>query len=202
MLTQSPFAHPITGPLRACLRPRASVRAQITHRMMAASIHEVVVSRDAASRAAAVAGAQPPPPQLVHDGIVVLTRGQGRARSMVNEAELLGALRAAFPGRVVDAFEPLGPFLETAARVYAAALVIGPHGANLNNLYGMRPGAAVVEVAFAGGMLFPGEYFCLARNLGLRYWLSPSAEGDYGSPMRVHVDDVVEIARLALGGAP
>ena len=168
---------------------------------MAASIHEAIEKRDLEARAAAASAGAPPPALLLHNGIVVLTRGQGRARSMENEAELLAALRAAIPGRFVDAFEPLSPFLDFAARLYGAALVIGPHGANMNNLYGARAGAAVVEIGYAGGMMFPSEYFCLSRNLGLRYWLSPSASGDYSSPMRVHVDDVVDIARLALEGA-
>ena len=173
----------------------------ISHRIMAESIHEVVVARDASARAAALAAGGAAPPPLEHSGIVVLTRGQGRARSMTNEAELLTALRGAFPGRRIDAFEPLESVLVVAQRLYGAALIIGPHGANLNNLYGARAGAAVIEIAFAGGMLFPSDYFCLARNLGLRYWLSPSAEGEYGTPMRVHVEDVVAIAKLALEGA-
>jgi hypothetical protein len=44
----------------------------------------------------------------------------------------------------------------------------------------------------------PSEFFCLGRNLGLRYWLSPSLEGSYVSPMRVNVPDVIDIVRRAL----
>lgn len=186
------------------IHPSSSIffRLQITHRMMATSIHEAVVALDVKARAAAASAGLPTPAPLVHNGIVLLTRGQGRARSMENEAELIAALRVAFPGRFIDAFEPLAPFLDVAARLYGAALVIGPHGANMNNLYGARAGATVVEIGYAGGMMFPSEYFCLARNLGLRYWLSPSVSGEYSSPMRVHVDDIVEIARFALSEVP
>ena len=165
--------------------------------MMATSIHEAVIARDAAKRSAGKASLPP----LLHNGIVVLSRGQGRARSMSNEAELLAALRSAFPDRLIYAFEPLDSILEVAQRLYGAALIIGPHGANLNNLYGARVGAAVIEIAFRGRMPLPSEYFCLARNLGLRYWLSPSAQGDYYSAMIVYIDDVVAIAKVALSEA-
>ena len=164
---------------------------------MAESIHEAVLARDAALRSA---DAEMTP--LVHNGIVILSRGQGHARSMVNEAELLAALHTAFPGHFIDAFEPQDSILKVAQRLYGAALVIGPHGATLNNLYGAHIGAAVIEIAYNGGMFFPSEYFCLARNLGLRYWLSPSLQGEYGSPMRVDIDDIISIAREALVSKP
>ena len=131
----------------------------------------------------------------MHGGVVVLTRGRdGKARSVENQDELLRALAAALPGVAVDAFEPAGhmPFLEVAARVHPARLVMGPHGANLNNVFAARPGAAVVEFGFAG---MPSEYFCVARNLGLEYWLVPSLAGGQGSRLRVSVPDVVDIAR-------
>ena len=135
-----------------------------------------------------------------HDGIVFLTRGaDGKARSVANQGELLAALAKAFPNKTVDAFEPTGdlPFLDVAARVYPARVVIGPHGANLNNVVGARPGTTMVEFGYAGGMGMPSDFFCLGRNLGFRYWLSPSLEGEYGSPMRANIPDVISIIRLA-----
>ena len=165
----------------------------ISHRLMAASIHEAVLARDAAARSGGQA-----PPTLVHNGIVVLTRAAGRARSIANEAALLDALRAAFPTRHIDAFEPVIPFLDVAQRVYGAELIIGPHGANLNNIFGARAGTALIEIGYAGGMEMPSDYFCLARNLGLEYWLSPSENGEYGTPVTAYIDDVVGIARDAL----
>jgi hypothetical protein len=47
-------------------------------------------------------------------------------------------------------------------------------------------------------MTMPSDFFCLGRNLGLRYWLSPSLEGGYSSPMRVNVPDILDIVRRAL----
>ena len=43
----------------------------------------------------------------------------------------------------------------------------------------------------------PSDFFCLGRNLGFRYWLPPTLEGEYGSPMRVDVADIVSIVRTA-----
>ena len=136
----------------------------------------------------------------MHDGIVFLTRGaDGKSRSVTNQGELLAALAAAFPGKTVDAFEPTGDisFLDVAARVHPARVVIGPHGANLNNIVGARPGTTMVEFGYAGGMNMPSDFFCLARNLGFRYWMSPSLQGEYGSPMSVNVPDIVNIVRTA-----
>ena len=135
-----------------------------------------------------------------HEGIVFLTRGQdGKSRSVMNQAELLAALGEAFPGATIDAFEPTGDisFLDVAARVYPARVVIGPHGANLNNIFGARPGTTMVEFGYAGGMNMPSDFFCLGRNLGFHYWMSPTLEGEYGSPMRVNVPDIVNIVRTA-----
>jgi hypothetical protein len=135
-----------------------------------------------------------------HDGIVFLTRGtDGKDRSVSNQGELLAALAEAFPGKTMDAFEPAGdmPFLDVAARVYPARVVIGPHGANLNNIWGARPGTTMVEFGYVGGMGMPSDFFCLGRNLGLRYWLSPSLQGDYVSPMRANIPDIVGIIRTA-----
>jgi hypothetical protein len=130
-----------------------------------------------------------------HNGIVFLTRGQdGKSRSVANQAELLAALGQAFPGVTIDAFIP---FLDVAARVYPARVVIGPHGANLNNIFGARPGTMMVEFGYAGGMNMPSDFFCLGRNLGFHYWLSPALEGEYGSQMRVSIPDIVNIVRTA-----
>ena len=136
------------------------------------------------------------------DGIVILSRGHtGHARSMQNEGELIAALRHAFPSRSVEAFEPgVTPgfsFMQVMLRVHQARVILGPHGANLNNILGARPGTVVVEFGYVGGMNMPSDYFCLARNLRLRYWLSPSLSGDYGSPMRVDVQDALDIIIVA-----
>jgi hypothetical protein len=60
--------------------------------------------------------------------------------------------------------------------------VISPHGAGLNNLVFARTGAAVVEVGFIDpDFHLPSDYMCLARNLGLSYWLVLPTQTGYGS---------------------
>ena len=157
----------------------------LAQRVMAASIHEAVLARQTTN-------------QIVSKSIVVLTRAAGQSRSIINEAALLEALRASFPSYTIDAFVPNLPFLDVAQRVFKAKLIIGPHGANLNNMFGAQPSTAIIEIGYAGGMRMPSDYFCLARNLGLRYWLSPSATGEYGTPMVAHIDDIVKIAKEVL----
>ena len=51
---------------------------------------------------------------------------------MTHEAGLLSALRQAFPGVQVDAFEP-GSTPEVVSRGCSARIIIGPHGTNLTN---------------------------------------------------------------------
>ena len=82
----------------------------------------------------------------------------------------------------MEAFEPgVGTgngVMEVAERVFAARLVMGPHGANLNNLWAARPGAWVIEFGYPFGPPgLPAPYFGMARNLGLCYWLSMAVNG-------------------------
>ena len=115
--------------------------------------------------------------------IVLLSR-RG-ARSLANEAELVKALGP------VDVFEPNGPFLETAQRVAHAHTIVGPHGANLNNMFGAAENTLVLEIVYRGGMRHPSDYLCLARNLGLRYALSVATAGGYYDLLTADIDDVV-----------
>ena len=43
----------------------------------------------------------------------------------------------------------------------------------------------------------PSDYFCQARNLGLRYWLSMTNTGCYGCPTRANVEELVDIVGRA-----
>jgi hypothetical protein len=147
--------------------------------------------------------APPPPdlPRLAHGGIVLLMRSPGQARVVDNEAALIDALRAQHPGVFIDAFVPGAPgrsYVECASRVYGARVVIGPHGANLNNFVGARAGAWIVEIGYSDeGNPLPSDYFCQARNLGLRYWLSMADQGSYGSSIVANVQDILDITKMA-----
>ena len=102
----------------------------------------------------------------VHNWIVVLTREhRGRARSVSNQGELLEALKTTWPTLKVDAFEQSEdvPFFEVAWRVYQAAIVMGPHGANSNNIFGARSGTLMIEFGYSGDNM-PSDYFCLKKS--------------------------------------
>jgi hypothetical protein len=171
-----------------------------SQRVLAARLQTLAERKDALLQAALAPGAPAPPP-LLHGGIVVLLRNAGEARAIQNEAALLDALRAAHPGVKIDAFVPGTPghsYVECASLVYGARVVIGPHGANLNNFVGALPGTFIIEVGYSdSGSPLPSDYFCQARNLGLRYWLSMADSGCYGCGVQVNVDDILEITKKA-----
>lgn len=160
-----------------------------SQRLMTRRLHEWVAAR-------------PPFPVEKRDGIVLLSRPAG-ARCVTNQDDLLRRLREEFSGKHILEFQAgygEWTFLRTMEELYWARVVIGPHGANLNNWVGMRPGSTVVEFGFdnAEGFMLPADYFCLARNLGLRYWMSLGLPGaGYSSPMTVRVDEVVNIVKTA-----
>jgi hypothetical protein len=61
----------------------------------------------------------------------------------------------------------------------------------------MKVGASedtlVIEIGYSGGMRMPSDFFCLARNLGLNYWISPSLSGSYDSPIVADIEDITSI---------
>ncbi len=54
----------------------------------------------------------------------------------------------------------------------------------------------MIEIGYADdGNPLPSDYFCQARNLGLKYWLSMADYGSYGAGITVNIDDILEITR-------
>ena len=143
-------------------------------------------------------------PSLHHGGIMLLMRNANQARAIVNEAALMAALKNQHPGVLIEAFIPGAPgrsYVESAQRVYGARVVLGPHGANMNNFVAAKAGAWIIEVGYSDkGNPLPSDYFCQARNLGLRYWLSMADSGGYGEGLTVNIDDILEITRRAYSG--
>ena len=81
--------------------------------------------------------------------IFVATRGGG-ARSMINGAELVTALRARLKGRtdlaVLDAGDFTSDLLSNMRLAQSLRMLITPHGQGTTNYLFMRPGAVVLEV--------------------------------------------------------
>ena len=62
----------------------------------------------------------------------------------------------------------------------------------------MRPGGAVVEIGFQGGV-WSSVFFPFVLSCGHRYYVS-FAKGAHGTPMKANVGEVVELVKKALGG--
>jgi hypothetical protein len=132
--------------------------------------------------------------------VLVLQREEGRARSINNHADIIAAVRRVLPRASVDAFIPSSAtpelLMATATRTHAACLVIGPHGANMNSIVWMEPGCWVVEIGFIdGGFQMPTDFYGLARNLNLTYWLSVATAGGYSNPLTADIGDLEFILR-------
>jgi hypothetical protein len=128
--------------------------------------------------------------------VALLQREGASSRVLTNTKALLAAveeeLRGAAGGLEVDAFTPGsgGGFLEGGARVAAADIVLGVHGANLANIIFLGPGAWVVELGMPD--MF-SCYMCLARALGATYWVAVGA-GRHGE--RGHKANVEEVRAI------
>lgn len=134
---------------------------------------------------------------------VVVTRRAG-GRSLENHAAVVASLRSVLGSDFeVDDFAPAPPMWPLAQRINRGCLFIGPHGANMNNILYLEPGAQcwVVEVGYLdtyGTDTYPTptDYYCLARNLGYKYFLSTanfSTSGGYRL-----VADVEELNQIAV----
>ena len=130
----------------------------------------------------------------------MLGRAGTGSRQLANGAELVAAVAARFPGVDVTEVAPsLANVEDTVAAVAAADVVLSPHGAGLNNILFARRGAAVVEVGFLQeDFHLPSDYACLARNLGLHYWLVLPADGSYGGPLTLDVGRTLAVVGDAL----
>jgi len=137
----------------------------------------------------------------IHHGIIILSRGvNGRSRSVQNQIELTETISKKFPQKQLDVLEVTSEmsYLDVSERVYQSDIIMGPHGANLNNIFAARFASTIIEFGFETGMIMPSDYFCLSRNLGLKYWLSPSIVSSYTGPMIVDILDVINIVNKTI----
>jgi hypothetical protein len=139
---------------------------------------------------------------------IVVMRRHG-VRAIVNTDAMEAALAAAWPGVVVEAFEPaLTPGYTLRASLLAianASVVVAPHGAGNANLFPLAPGAAVIEVGPSNGVEYgrgwQAGYNNLCRVLGVRYWYAfapapPATGGGAAGTDRQMLVDVPEIVGL------
>lgn len=58
----------------------------------------------------------------------------------------------------------------------------------------LRQGCWVIEIGFIDpSFALPTDFYCFARNLGLKYWLSIAVSGSYSSGLVADMDDIHEI---------
>jgi hypothetical protein len=126
--------------------------------------------------------------------------GAGSVRAVVNEAELIAALRAEV-GDDLFVFDGDGMSVREQIEVFRGArLVVGPHGAALTNILWCSPGAAVVELPVVPRVL--NHFAHMALALDLSYRAVPEASAPYQGRYEIDargVDAVVRTVRKALG---
>jgi hypothetical protein len=127
---------------------------------------------------------------------VLLNRPAGTGRSV--EARVVeAAVRAALPNmRSFDAIVPTNDVEPLARLLPRACLVIGPHGANLQNLFWVQPGCWIIEVGYIavpGAFKLPHSFHGASRAMNMTYFVSYATAGDHDSPLTVDADDLAEI---------
>jgi hypothetical protein len=133
--------------------------------------------------------------------VLLLLRKPGRERSILNEEELLAAIRKELRSdlELVVLHDPAEwDWATTSALAYRSVLMLGPHGGALQNAAFMQPdkGAVVVELAKPQEIEnFRGCFVTLARMLNLRYWLVEHPQFDYNKLFNVSVPEVMSVLR-------
>jgi hypothetical protein len=135
--------------------------------------------------------------------VLVIDRHGARARSIMNQADMLRVLREEERG-VLGEHPRLQilPWKPNANNVSAdieafrhAAMVVAPHGAGLSNILFLAEGTPVLEVCYdaTNGMNCPAMYGAIGVNLHLPYWVV-TAKGGYGTNLNV---DLVQLRAAA-----
>ena len=134
---------------------------------------------------------------------MVVDRKDAGARVLSNHGQLLDKLKATVPQDLAEISTFVGSEhnVEDTLKIFANAdVLIAPHGAAITFTAVMRPGAAVIEIGYAGrhGMMWPGNYFhTMVVGSDLQYYAT-LANGDYGSHLNADVDDVAKLTLMAL----
>ena len=127
---------------------------------------------------------------------VLLNRPAGTGRS-VEAGAVEAAVRAALP--MMRSFDTIVPTndVEPLARVLPrACLVIGPHGANLQNLFWVQPGCWIIEVGYIavpGAFKLPHSFHGASRAINMTYFVTYATAGNHDSPLNVDAYDLAEI---------
>eukprot|EP00798_Chlamydomonas_sp_ICE-L_P008418 gene8418-biopygen3752 len=112
--------------------------------------------------------------------VIYASRGSLSDRRVLNEHELIEALRHAAPYPLV-VFTGRETPTQIVALFRGAAAVVGFHGAGLVNAMFCAPGTPLIEMMFTFEPHW--DFMQLARALGMRYWLVPVPQSWWMQPL-------------------
>jgi len=145
---------------------------------------------------------QPPlAEQSVEHCKIAVVRRHGKVnRMLANHDQLIAELKAQFGSSSVVEFVAGGPGLnltQIGALLQSVCIFIGPHGANMNNLFLLPLDSTVIEIGFKDpGFLVPPDFACAARNLGHRYYFSLALSGAYYADLVADIPEIVDICAV------
>lgn len=112
--------------------------------------------------------------------VIYVSRGSSSDRRMLNEHELIEALRHASPYPLV-VFTGRETPTQIVALFRGAEAVVGFHGAGLVNAMFCAPGTPLIEMMFTFEPHW--DFMQLSRALGMRYWLVPVPQSWWMQPL-------------------
>jgi hypothetical protein len=128
--------------------------------------------------------------------VELLNRPAGTGRSVEARAVEV-AVRAALPNLLsFDAIVPTSEVEPLARLLPRACLVIGPHGANLQNIFWVQPGCWVIEIGYIavpGAFKLPHCAHGASRAMNMTYFVSFATAGSQDIPLTVDAADLAEI---------
>ena len=144
----------------------------------------------------------PVPPPALERSLLVINRNvcqrmqEGQChtgREVPRQAGILAALKEAFADREIIDAKGGGPLVEQAAQFRRAAVVAGPYGAGLNNMYFCPDHTSIVEFVAAKrkNIFVFGAY---AHIHGFPYWVVVSPGTDYSGITPRAVVETIEQA--------
>jgi hypothetical protein len=130
---------------------------------------------------------------------VLLNRPPGTGRS-VDARTVEAAVRAALPMLLsFDAIVPTNDVGPLARLLPRACLIMGPHGANLQNLFWVQPGCWLIEIGYIaepGAFKLPHSFHGASRAMNLTYFVSFATAGSHDVPLSVDAADLTEIFNM------
>ena len=132
-------------------------------------------------------------PENERNSIVVIHRGEGERRSLVEHNDLIAYINKELPlatlNLTVVTFTAAGHVRDHIDVFRRAAVIIGTHGAGMYNVVYAHPGAHVVEIGFPGWR-FLDMYVHMSAGCGHHHWVVRS-QGSWHTPLNLHWADMV-----------